>query len=90
MHTRTEIMFLFELLAKNKTTKEEQKICKTNHFYRMVSRLKADNLIDSKHANGSNTYFLTDRGWVLINIIGKDKNTPEKYKPFIKEIRVLW
>lgn len=94
MITKTEMLILFELLVKKKMVVNEfKRVCSKAHFFHIAKHLRECGYMDSKIIDGSHkrVYFLTDRGYVLINMIGRDAKTPEKYRKFVNEnIEVIY
>lgn len=92
MLTKSEQLLLLEMLLKKEITKKEQKIFKSIKFYKVMSNLIKNNLVECEkiNKNGNKSYFLSyPNGWALANLLAYNKNTPEKYRKIAKEFRVL-
>ncbi len=84
--SKSEQLFLFELLKHKELTKLQQNIFSSTAFYRSISKLKQINVIDSrisKNNHKENIYFLTIDGLVIATIIARALKQNEYDRSFI-------
>lgn len=92
MLTINEQKILLEMLIAS-LIKSEQKIFKSNHFYRVMSKLKKKGYIKvvTRFQNDKRikAYELTQSGLTIASWIAKDFDTPKKYLTYARKIQYV-